>query len=88
VDQAWLLPQSLHEFVPPGHVAHFIRDTVREAVDLSEILSAYDEERGYPPFHPAMMVALLLYGYSQGIYSSRRIARACEERMDSWRSPG
>jgi transposase len=82
VDQGWLLPPSLHEFVPPGHLAHFVRDTVREALDLSAILDTYTEERGYPPYHPGMMVALLLYGYSRGVYSSRQLARACEERVD------
>src|SRR5215210_3313289 len=46
VDQGWLLPPSLHEFVPPGHMAHFVRDTVREALDLSAILDTYTEERG------------------------------------------
>jgi hypothetical protein len=66
VDQGWLLPPSLHEFVPPGHLAHFVRDLVRETLDLTEILSGYNEVRGYPPYHPAMMVALLLYGYSRG----------------------
>ena len=82
VDQGWLPPPSLHEFVPPGHLAHFVRDTVREALDLSAILDTYTEERGYPPYHPGMMVALLLYGYSRGLYSSRQLARACEERVD------
>src|SRR5215203_4293265 len=82
VDQGWLLPPSVHEFVPPGHLAHFIRDTVREALDLSAIVDSYTEERGFPPYHPGMMVALLLYGYSRGIYSSRQLARACEERVD------
>jgi transposase len=82
VDQAWLLPPSLHEFVPPGHLAHFVRDTVREALDLSAVLREYDEPRGYPPYHPGMLVALLLYGYSRGVYSSRQLARACEERVD------
>jgi hypothetical protein len=82
VDQGWLLPPSVHEFVPPGHLAHFVRDTVREALDLSAILSTYTEERGFPPYHPGMMVALLLYGYSRGLYSSRQLARACEERVD------
>lgn len=77
-----MLPPSLHEFVPPGHMAHFVRDTVREALDLSAILDVYKEERGYPPYHPGMMVALLLYGYSRGLYSSRQLARACEERVD------
>lgn len=68
--------------MPAGHVAHFVRDTVREALDLSAIFACYEEERGYPPYHPAMMVALLLYGYSRGVYSSRRLAQACEERVD------
>lgn len=82
VDQGWLLPPSVHEFVPPGHLAHFVRDTVREALDLSAILDDYPEDRGFPPYHPGMMVALLLYGYSRGLYSSRQLARACEERVD------
>src|SRR4051794_9995809 len=81
VDQGWLLPPSAHEFVPPGHLAHFVRDTVREALDLSAILETYTEERGFPPYHPGIMVALLLYGYSRGLYSSRQLARACEERV-------
>ncbi|PXW55518.1 hypothetical protein BY998_1181 [Methylobacterium sp. B4] len=70
VDQGWLLPLSLHEFVPLGHMAHLVSDTVREALDLSAILDTYTVERGYPPYHPGMMVALLLYGYSRGLYSS------------------
>jgi transposase len=82
IEQRWLLPPSVHELVPAGHVAHFVRDTVREDLDLSAILSVYSEERGYPPYHPTMMVALLLYAYSRGVYSSRRIAQACEERVD------
>src|ERR687894_2010714 len=82
VNEAWLLPSSVQEFVPAGHPAHLVRDIVAEELDLSPILSAYTEPRGYPPYHPAMMVALLLYAYSRGVYSSRRIARACEERLD------
>lgn len=83
VEQRWLLPPSVTDFVPADHMAHFIRDTVREELDLAEIVAPYEkEERGYPPYHPVMMTALLLYGYCQGVYSSRRIAKACEERMD------
>jgi transposase len=82
VDQAWLLPPSVHEFVPAGHLAHFVRDTVREVLDLSAIMGVYKAEQGQPPYHPGMLVALLLYGYSRGIYSSRQLARACEERVD------
>jgi transposase len=83
VDQVWLLPPSVHDFVPPGHPAHLVRELVREELDLAAILEPYErEERGQPPYHPAMMVALLLYAYTQGIYASRRIAKACEERLD------
>ena len=83
VEQSWLLPPSVLDFVPVDHVAQFVRETVREQLDLSAILAPYEqEERGYPPYHPVMMTALLLYAYSQGVYSSRRIARACEERVD------
>jgi len=82
INQPLLLPPSVPELVPTGHLAHFVRDTVRESLDLSAIMDEYGEERGYPPYHPVMMTALLLYAYCQGIYSSRRIARACEERVD------
>jgi len=81
-DQVWLLPPSLQDLVPAGHVGHFVREVVRNGLDLGAILGSYGEERGYPPYHPGMMVALLLYAYSQGVYASRRIARGCEERLD------
>src|SRR6185437_11014285 len=81
-DEVWLLPPSVADFVPAGHPAHLVRDLVSEELDLSAIMGAYTEVKGYPPYHPAMMVALLLYAYRSGIYSSRRIARACEERLD------
>jgi transposase len=82
VEQGWLLPPSVLDFVPPDHLAHFVRDTVRESLDLSSIMASYTEERGYPPYHPTMMTALLLYAYCQGVYSSRRIAKGCTERLD------
>jgi len=82
VDQAWLLPASVDDFVPPAHPTHLVREIVRGELDLTPILSAYDEERGQPPYHPVMMVALRLYAYSRGMYFSRHIARGCEERLD------
>src|SRR5437867_867984 len=80
--QSFLFPPSVLDFVPSNHLAHFVRDLVREELDLSPILGKYTEERGYPPYHPALMTALLLYAYSQGIYSSRKIEKACYERVD------
>jgi transposase len=81
-EQNLLLPPSVQDWVEPDHLARFVLDLVREQLDLGEILKDYEEERGYPPFHPEMMAALLLYSYSQRIYSSRRIAQACTERID------
>lgn len=81
-DEVWLLPPSVADFVPAGHPAHLIRDLVSSELDLSAIMGCYTEMKGYPPYHPAMMVALLLYAYRSGVYSSRRIARGCEERLD------
>lgn len=82
VDDVWLLPPSVHDLVPAGHIAHFVRDVVREGVDLAPLLERYEGERSAPAFHPGMMTALLLYAYSQGIHSSRQVAQACEERLD------
>jgi hypothetical protein len=65
MDEPWLLPPSVREFVPEGHAAHLVRDIVAEELDLSAILSAYTELRGYPPHHPAMMVALLRHAYGR-----------------------
>lgn len=78
-DQMFLLPPALKDWLPDGHLAYFISDVVDE-LDLSSIVSVYEREaRGYPPYHPVMLVKILLYGYSIGIASSRRIARACVE---------
>lgn len=66
IDEVWLLPPSVADFVPAGHPAHLVRDLVSEELDLSAIMGAYTEVKGYPPYHPAMMVALLLYGYFEG----------------------
>lgn len=80
--QGWLLPPAISDLVPEDHPAHFIRELARTELDLSEIYASYSSSKGQPPFHPAMMTAVLLFAYTQGIYSSRRIAKACAERVD------
>jgi transposase len=55
---------------------------VSESLVPSEIEASYNSHLGQPPFHPGLMTALLLTGYASGLYSSRRIARACIERTD------
>ena len=61
LDQALLLPPSVPDFVPTGHLSRFIVALVTEELDLSAIMASYKGEKGQPPYHPAMMVALLLY---------------------------
>jgi transposase len=72
-EQSLLLPPSVSDWVPEGHLARFVSDVVDE-LDLSSIESVYEEARGYPPYDPRMMTKLLLYGYATGTYSSRRMA--------------
>jgi transposase len=88
IDEPLLLPPTVQEFVAKDHLAHFVLSLVREDVDLKEIACSYGGERGQPPFDPSMMTALLLYSYCCGIYSSRRIAKACRERVDVMRIVG
>ncbi len=77
-DQPFLMPVSMREWLPAGHLAYFISD-VADHLDLSAIMNRYEEEKGYPPYHPAMMVKVLLYAYSIGVPSSRKIAKRLEE---------
>lgn len=80
-DQAALLPPSLDELIPEGDPVRIIRDIVEHELDLSSFHRALRAEKGRPPFHPAAMVGLLLYGYCRGIYSSRRLALACQQNV-------
>jgi transposase len=81
-EQGMMFPPTPMDLVEKDDLVRFVLNLVMEQLDLSEILNQYVEERGYPPFHPVMMTALLLYSYSQGNYSSRRIAKACKQRVD------
>jgi transposase len=81
-EQGMMFPPRPMDLVEEDGLVRFILNLVMEELDLSEILNQYQEERGYPPFHPVMMTALLLYSYCQRNYSSRRIARACKQRVD------
>ncbi len=78
-DQVLLMPPSLREWLPEGHLAWFVLAAVEE-MDLSAFYGAYRlDGHGRPAHDPAMMVALLLYAYAKGQRSSRVIERACVE---------
>ena len=82
IDQSHLLPPSVQDYVPADHASRFIVALVRESLDLSGVVGSYTSPLGQPPFDPWMMTALLLTAYASGLYSSRRIAKACIERAD------
>jgi len=67
--------------LPEGDLVFFLLDTVPR-VDLRRFYASYEAEtRGAPPFDPAMMVCLLLYAYCVGVFSSRKMAQACERNL-------
>jgi transposase len=80
MDQQLLLPPDVREWLPEGHLALFISDVV-ESLDLGEILRSYEsgDGSGRPPYHPAMMLKLLVYGYCTGKVSSRKLEQATYE---------
>jgi transposase len=78
--QAFLLPPSPTEWLPDDHLAHFVMDVVGQ-LDLSAIHRRCQkaDPRGTQPYHPLMMTALLVYGYSVGVASSRKIEKKTYE---------
>ena len=80
VDQAYLLPPSVRDWLPEEHLAWFILEVVSE-LDFSSIEESIQSKdaRGQRPYDPQMMIGLLLYAYCTGVYSSRRIERATYE---------
>ncbi len=73
-DTPFLLPPSVQDWLPEGHLARFVVEIV-ERLDLREFVEAY-AGRGSSAYHPAMMIGLLFYGYATGVYSSRKLERA------------
>ena len=77
--QPFLLPFSLRNFVVENHPAHLINDLV-DLLDLN-VLEARYGNLGQPAYHPRLMVKILLYGFTVGIFSSRKLQRACQENL-------
>jgi transposase len=80
LNQAYLMPPSLQDWLPEGHLARFVADLV-ETLDLAGIYARYEagDGRGLAAYDPRMMVRLLIYGYCRGVASSRRMERATHE---------
>ena len=82
--QLMLLPPSIDEWLPERHMARFLSETIG-AMDISVIQAPYEKElRGYPPYHPRLMLKVLIYGYCIGVRPSRKLAQACVEDVAFW----
>src|SRR3989338_5526620 len=78
-DTDYLLPPSVQEWLPEGHLARYVVDVV-EGLELSALERAY-AGRGSDAYHPATLLALLIYGYATGTFSSRKIERATYDSL-------
>lgn len=78
-DILYLLPPSIQDWLPDNHLARFIVEIV-DQLDLRAIESAY-KGGGKAPFHPALMVSLLFYGYATGVFSSRKLEQATHDSV-------
>jgi transposase len=76
-DASWLFPPSPRDWLSEDHLVYFLLDVTAQ-VDISPIVDDYASDNGgQPPFHPRMMLVLLLYSYSVGVFSSRKIMQRC-----------
>ncbi|MCH7741746.1 MAG: IS1182 family transposase [Proteobacteria bacterium] len=73
-DTPYIFPPSVQDYLPDDHLARFVVDIV-DQLDLRHLSAVYTG-RGSKPFHPAMLVALLFYGYATGVFSSRKLEKA------------
>jgi transposase len=82
-DQAYLFPPAMRDWLEEDHLVYRLLDVVG-SLDIRSISHSIDAKdgRGTRPYNPRMMLALLLYSYMNGIYSSRQIAAATYERID------
>jgi len=78
-DTAYLLPPSLQDWLPEKHLARFVVDIV-DQLDLGELVSRYGGG-GKQPYHPAVLLALLFYGYATGVFSSRKLEQATHDSV-------
>jgi len=76
---SYLLPPSIDEWLPEGHLARFVADVVSQ-LDTSAIENCYTG-RGSDAWHPKMMISLLFYGYATGVFSSRKLERATHDSV-------
>ena len=78
-DTPYIFPPSVQDYLPKDRLARFVVEIV-DRLDLKHLSAAYSG-KGSKPYHPAMLVAVLFYGYSTGVFSSRKLEKACYDSI-------
>lgn len=78
-DAVMLVPPSLEEWLPQGHLARFVAELIDTELDLGRFYASYAKAKGQPPYDPRLMLRILLYGYCVGVRSSRELEKACTD---------
>ena len=78
-DQMFLFPPSIADLLPENHLARFVSELVEEVLDLDPFLAVFTDKRGFPPYDPRLMLKVLIYGYTTGVRSSRKIEKRCHD---------
>jgi transposase len=73
-DTFYLFPPSVNDWLPPQHMARFVVEVI-DGLDLSAFSKCY-RRTGSAPYHPALLLGILIYGYATGVFSSRKLERA------------
>jgi transposase len=76
-NQCFLLPPSPDDWLPEDHEARFVSEVVEDHLDLSAIYASDASPAGAPPYHPEMMLELIMFAYATGVTSSRELERRC-----------
>ena len=74
-----MFPPSIQDYLPEKHLARFVVEIV-DQLDLKHLVAAY-RGTGSTPYHPAMLVAVLFYGYATGVFSSRKLTQATYDSL-------
>ena len=77
--QIMAIPPTLEELIPKGHPVRIVNEII-DKIDIGPLLKAY-HIKGSSSYHPQMLLKVLVYGYVTNIYSSRKLAAACQESI-------
>ncbi len=79
-NQMVLFPETINDYIPDGHLAKLVL-TIVSSLNIDKIISKFSNI-GQKAYSPKILISILFYGYSVGIRSSRKLSKACEERLD------